>query len=243
MTEGIESRPRNESIREINYFRATIANPWSTYEGRNYPLSYLKKEFQWYLNADPTDMRICKYAKMWAKIVNNGRIFSNYGYYWFNKDYLQGISGFDWVVNSLKKDPFSRQAYIPMNGRDHIFEGNRDVVCTKGVQFRILDGSLVMHADMRSSDAIFGMGTDLPIFRILQEMVATELGLPTGPFVFSADSIHIYEKHFKMVDDILHNGVRSFIHTEYPKITDVNDLLTGSFQSEFGKWLIEDGTL
>jgi thymidylate synthase len=230
-TTGKETSPRGKLIREIEYFQGIITDPWSNYEGRNFNLDYVKREFQWYLNANPYDTRICKYAKTWNKIVqDDGKIFSNYGQYWFP-------NGIDWVVNTLINDPYSRQAIIPMLCKEHLFTGNKDVVCSVGPQFRIVDGKLNIHVKFRSSDAIFGLGADLPTYWWLWEMIARILGLKTGIFVFSADSLHIYDYQFGMAEHIIFADIKEYVY--YPPITSVNDLLTCKFESDFGKWLLE----
>lgn len=240
MFEGRESCPRDQKILEIDYFQGIIDNPWSTYAARKYPLSYAKAEFQWYLTADPYNTEIFKHAKMWEKIQQtDGSIFSNYGYYWFNTDFSHGLSGFDWVVDTLTKDPDSRQAYLPMNSFVHTFIGNKDVVCSKGPQFRIIDGALSIHVAFRSSDAVYGLGTDLITYWWLWEMVAVQLDIPRGQMVFSADSLHIYEKHWDMVRQVIDEGMSAYTPVEYPPITDAEDLINQNFDSDFGKWLRE----
>lgn len=235
-TLGHKSSPRGQEVIDLEYFQGEIAAPFSNYKSRNYPMDYFKAEFQWYLNADPYDQRIFKHAKMWEKIQQvDGSILSNYGQYWFGWQ-----DGFQWVVDTLTADPDSRQAYIAMNNHTHAFKGNPDFVCTKGIQFRIKDGHLNMHVDMRSSDAIYGLATDLPCFWFLWKMVGITLGVPFGKFVFSADSLHIYSRHYDMVRDILADGPGALVPISVPAIcdkTDVEDLLSGDFRSDFGKWL------
>jgi len=240
LVNGRESSPRGQKIKELDCFQGEITNPWSTYEARKYPLSYAKREFQWYLGANPFDNRIAKYAKMWNKISQpNGRIFSNYGFYWFNPEFNRGASGLDWVVHTLTKDPDSRQAYIPMNCCDHLFDDNADVVCSKGPQFRIIDGLLDIQVSFRSSDAVFGLGTDLPTYWWLWEMIALKLDVPRGRMVFEANSLHIYEQHWDMVSKVIEGGYHSYRPVDYPPITDVDDLLSGKMESPFGQWLLE----
>lgn len=237
---GIESRPRNQRILELPYFQGVIKSPWSNYKERKYPINYFKQELQWYLHANPYDQRICEHATMWNKLIQeDGRILSNYGYYWFNPEYMNGMSGFDWVLSILKSDPHSRQAYIPMNNFTHCFKGNADFVCTKGIQFRIINNKLLCHVAMRSSDAIFGLATDLPCFWALWNMLAVELDISKGDMIFSADSVHIYEHHFEMVSRILRAGPTDTVFYAIPEITDAQDLIQEKFQSPFGKWLTE----
>ena len=232
---GTERTSRNQTYMELDYFQGIIDNPWSMYPSRKYNIDYFKREFQWYLGADPYDHRIAKFAKMWGKIIQpDGQIFSNYGFYWFGPQ-----KGMEWVIDTLHKDPDSRQAYIPMCNYNHIYRGNPDVVCTKGIQFKIRNGIyLDMHVSMRSSDAIYGLGTDLPCFYFLWMMIASELCMREGRFVFSADSVHVYKKHYGMMERIVKNNETS-IPPVHPFIDDADDLIFGRYESDFGKWLRE----
>lgn len=232
-TQGDTRSPRGLEIKELLYFQGEIANPWSNYRKRNYPLDYFKAEMQWYLGANPKDTRIFKHAKMWKKLTqSDGSILSNYGQYWFGWQ-----NGFKWVIDTLTSDPDSRQAYIAMNNYHHAYPGNPDFVCTKGVKFDIVEGCLNIHVSMRSSDAIFGLATDLPCFWTLWEMVATELGYPIGEFIFSADSVHIYERHYDLVRDIIDDGPHAVTLLSVPEVTDSEDLISSRFESPFGRWL------
>lgn len=227
--------PRGEDILELQYFQCVILNPWSLYPERKYNIDYFKREFQWYLGADKYDTSICEHASMWKKLVQeDGSILSNYGQYWWGP---QG--GYFWVLDTLEKDPDSRQAYIPMNNYRHAFTGNKDFVCTKGIQFRINDDRLDMHVAMRSTDAVFGMGTDLPCFWFLWKMLAMDLETPTGKFVFSSDSVHIYERHFEMAERVVKDNRVWDSTVPVPILNDPEDLYQCRFKSKFGEWLME----
>lgn len=233
---GVIRSSRNIETLDYCYFQGIIKNPWSTYVHRNYPVDYAKKEFLWYLRANRTDTSILKHAKMWEKLVQpDGKIFSNYGYYWFNKSYLNGLSGCDWVIQSITSDKNTRQAYIPMNNAEHLFIGNKDVVCSKGPMFRVIDDKLDINVSFRSSDAVYGIGTDLVMYWWLWELIAVKLNIPTGNFIFSADSIHIYMDKLDMVLDCINDP--EFMDVNYPKITSYDDIIHMHFKSEFGKWL------
>lgn len=226
--------PRSQGTLEIQYFQGYIDNFWSLHPLRKYDLSYFKREFQWFLTGDAFNHDILPYAKMWRKLVQpDGSIFSNYGQFWFGWQ-----NGFEWVVNTLKKDPDSRQAYIPMNNFCHATEGNPDFVCTKGIQFRQEGTFIHMHVAMRSTDVIFGMGTDLPCFYFFWMMVCNALGKSPGSFIFSTDSLHLYDRHQEMVIQVLKTP-HLWESPEYPELTDYKDLLEGRFESEFGQWLKE----
>ena len=60
-----------------------------------------------------------------------------------------------------------------------------------------------MIVNMRSSDLIFGIAYDIPAFTFFQEMLALELGVGLGTYTHCSNSLHIYERHFKMARTIL----------------------------------------
>ena len=66
-----------------------------------------------------------------------------------------------------------------------------------------------MMTSMRSSDVILGLAYDVPAFTIFQELLAVqltnELGRPIGlgTYTHLSASLHVYERHFKMVEKIL----------------------------------------
>jgi len=149
------------------------------------------------------------------------------------------LSGFEWVINCLTEDPDSRQAYIPMLDHNHLFVGNKDVVCTKGILFRIVEDKLDMTVSMRSSDLAIGSSIDLPCFSFLHEMVAYSLAKQMGKFHFHTDSLHVYERNFKLMETIYQLPYASCLTKIItpPDIDDVSDLLNLEFVSEFGMWL------
>lgn len=234
---GHYSNPRDKGTMEVVGYTDKITYPFHSFNCRHDNLDYIKKEFQWYLKADPFDDSICKHASTWETIIQpNGRIFSNYGYYWFALR-THSISSYNYIINTLKADPLSRQAYIPMLSYAHTFEGNKDVVCTKSIGFRILSDQLHMFVDMRSSDLAIGASIDWPCFNWLHDMVCCDLEIEKGDFIFKTDSLHIYEAQFDYATKVLESTMDDVTKIEYPAITDTKDLIECKFESEFGQWL------
>jgi len=232
--------PRGEKTLEIENFSYTLAPyvRFNSFLGRNFNLSYLKREMAWYVNADPTDLSIAKYAAQWGKIVANGKLNSNYGSYWFGK------YGVKYVVDLLTKDPASRRAVIPMYGTniDHMADDVQDVPCTISIEFRIRQGGLNMRAIMRSQDILWGMANDLPTFSFLQEITAALLNIPMGTLTISVGSFHVYESRMGMFSIILENKKHQPIIDRPPKISAfaAQDLIAQKInpQHDFCRWLL-----
>ena len=208
--------PRGEKTLEIENFSYTVAPyiRFNSFVGRNFNLSYLKREMAWYINADPTDLSIADHAAQWGKIVANGKLNSNYGSYWFGK------FGVKHIVELLTKDPMSRRAVIPMYGTDvdHMDLDAKDVPCTLCIEFRIRDGKLNARAVMRSQDILWGMGNDLPTFSFLQEIVATLLKVEMGTLTVAVGSFHVYESKFDMFNNIVANRTYNQLQDAPPRM-------------------------
>lgn len=197
--------PRGLKIVEIENFGFKF-KPYErfiNFPSRKLSLKYIKEEFKWYLCGDRFDTSITKHASMWKDLINkDGSINSNYGQYIFSD------GSFQRVVYTLKKDKDSRRAHISILGNDHLRSYTKDYPCTLGINFRIRDNKLNMTVMMRSNDAVYGLGNDLPAFSFLHEMMFVMLKdtypeLEYGEYYHFANSFHVYEKHFEMVTKIL----------------------------------------
>jgi thymidylate synthase len=56
---------------------------------------------------------------------------------------------------------------------------------------------------MRSNDVVWGVPYDLFFFTMLQEYLATCLGVRVGEYIHFASSMHLYERHFSLAERIL----------------------------------------
>jgi thymidylate synthase len=56
---------------------------------------------------------------------------------------------------------------------------------------------------MRSNDAIWGLPYDCFVFTMLQELLASQLRCSLGEYVHFAASLHVYERHFSLVERML----------------------------------------
>lgn len=227
--DGVKSSPRGQEILEIEDYMLTLdptnSNTFTSFAARNLNIDYIKAEMLWYLRANPYDDMITEAAQMWTDIRQpDGQFFSNYGQYWFGE---QG--GFYWVVAELIRDKDSRRAVIPMLNASHLFPGNKDVVCTESISFRIRDNKLNMSVNMRSQDAIWGLTNDVPCFHMLWELVFERLrriypDLLMGRYRHKLDSLHVYKRHYKMLHSIVKEGVQGWYPVHMPSISSVEEV-------------------
>lgn len=86
---------------------------------------------------------------------------------------------------------------------DSVGTGNGVLVhnCTFANQFFIRDGKLVSHYIMRSNDSVFGYNNDYAWAKYVQEMLAKDLNVEVGDLIWTASSLHVYSRHFDLLED------------------------------------------
>ena len=211
--------PRGQECLEVCDYKLVLNMKYSvltSFDARKLNLNYAKQEFLWYLRGNRRDQSIEQYATMWAKIrQEDGGYNSNYGQYIFNKQ-------FNFVVDELVQDPFSRRASIVLLNSDHLYHENTDVVCTYSMNFRIRNNQLDMTVMMRSNDVIFGLTNDAFCFTMVYRMVFAALrdkgmdDLQLGEYTHIANSLHVYKRHFEMIKDIIDDGLTGYHEISMP---------------------------
>jgi thymidylate synthase len=105
----------------------------------------------------------------------------------------------DFVISELKREPFSRRAV--MSTRDFETDSkNTHPACLQSIQYFIRDGKLHASVLFRSNDLPEAFFMNAFAFIRLQERVAAELGVEVGAYSHRSNSMHCYEKNFKMMD-------------------------------------------
>lgn len=207
-----EYSPRDQKTKEIINANLTLTNPRAailTSEARKISLKYIGAEILWYLEGSRSITNIDKYAKMWRLIADKDKnVNSCYGWQIFTQP-IPGSAKNQWehIINNLIKDEYSRQAVLNINQPIHKYI-TKDVPCTIAIQYIIRDNKLDCIVTMRSCDVIFGLGNDIPFFTFLQIKLLHRLkrnypDLELGTYYHNCGSLHIYERHFKMMDSIL----------------------------------------
>jgi thymidylate synthase len=163
-----------------------------------------------------------KYVKALYKFSDDGKTWaSGYGprirlYNGKNGDYHIGesfnahkdsdsVDQLKFVYETLKKDPYSRQALItihdPMKDDfniDGFLKVTKDQPCTRSLHFmkHPSENKLNMYVTMRSNDILWGFSAvNVFNFTWMQEYVADMLGMDVGSYYHIAHNMHIYE-HF-----------------------------------------------
>lgn len=175
---------------------------------------YIAREIEWYKSGSLNVNDIPGGApKIWEQVSStDGLINSNYGYLFFSEE--NGLQ-LDNVVKHLLEDFGTRRATAvytrPSIHSEWDYDGMSDFICTNAVQYLIRDNRLEVVVQMRSNDAIFGYRNDYAWHRYAQQVVASALAdhgvyVEIGKMTWNAASLHVYERHFYLIDHFIETG-------------------------------------
>ena len=167
---------------------------------------YIQRELEWYKSMSLFVEDIPgETPKIWKDIASReGKINSNYGWcIWSDDNGRQ----YEHVKAELRSNPNSRRAVMiynrPSMHVDFCKDGMNDFMCTYSNAFMIRDGKLISHYLMRSNDAVFGYNNDVAWAKHVQELLASDLGVEVGALIWTATNFHVYERHFKFIDELI----------------------------------------
>lgn len=103
----------------------------------------------------------------------------------------------EYLVAKLREDPDSRQAVATVLEPGDPASGQMHNLCAIALQFMVRDGALVTFAHMRSNDAWYGLCYDMFMFAGVGLSIANSLDVGYGPYFHTANSMHLYERHFE----------------------------------------------
>ena len=239
--------PRGQKIKEIIGMQIEIKDPYSNLfdnEVCSLPRQYLADELYLYFSGSNSAEDFSKASKFWDKIKNeDGTVNSAYGHLIFNKNLeLYPLSQWDWAKESLIKDKDSRQAIMHYNKPIHQQMSIKDFVCTMNNQFFIRDDKLEMITYIRSNDIRRGFFFDAPWFMLLMQCMRIELlpnypELELGSYHHFAGSMHLYEEHFELAEEMLKED---FVPAELPRIEKLPFISMAYNDDPFCQWIREN---
>lgn len=163
--------------------------------------SYLCGELLWYFCGMKEVDFISQFSKFWEHISDDGETSNSaYGYL---MQYKHKFNQIEKAIELLTKDPNSRRAVINLNTPNKNVIETKDEPCTIALQFMIRKGNLDCTAIMRSNDIWFGTPYDIAFFTELQKYIAQRLGVGYGWYTHFATSLHLYDKDYDKVQNVL----------------------------------------
>ncbi len=173
----------------------------------NINLDYVKREISWYESMSLNVKDIPgNTPKIWEMIASDkGEINSNYGWCIYSK---QNERQYENVLKKLLNNPLDRQAVMiytrPTMHCDATRDGMQDFMCTNAVQYLIRNNKLSCVVQMRSNDVLFGYKNDRAwqldvLTNLYKDLVRDYPDLKMGDIHWNVGSLHVYERHFKLV--------------------------------------------
>jgi thymidylate synthase len=116
--------------------------------------------------------------------------------------YNERLQGLDKVMAELKRNPDTRQAWLPIFERKDLdgLGGKKRIPCSLGYNFSIREGKLNLTYIQRSADMVAHLGNDIILAHMMQKYVQLELGLENGYLDHFIFSLHSYKKDWETLE-------------------------------------------
>jgi len=209
VSSGAVASPRGRETKELLGVTFSVREPRRRCllaTGRRWSLPLAIGEFCWHVSASSDLSSIAYYAPAWREFSEDNFSISGscYGKRVFGR-VNNGPSQWDRLLRLLQDDLTSRRAVLSFQEQPNqaLNATAKDVACATSLQFFVREGRVHAVAYMRSNDIIWGMPYDVFLFTMIQEMLATTLGLELGVYVHVAGSLHLYSRHYHLAGKML----------------------------------------
>ena len=205
---------KNQLSKMVKTLKQTVSNrDISWYENKNnVSLNDVLNHLDMYVtnNNNPTLNGYRKYCKE-LKQSNHFTVLLNY-LRLENLDFMD-VALQNCKVSFVEKLYIEQDVYdIEVEDNHNFFVGWKDDIsgvgngvlvhnCTFANTFYVRSGKLISHYVMRSNDSVFGYGNDYAWAKYVQEQLARDLSIEAGDLIWTASNIHVYERHFKFLED------------------------------------------
>lgn len=163
-------------------------------------------ELLWFLRGDSNVRWLQEHGvKIWDEWADeNGDLGPVYGVQWRSWPTPDGgtVDQLAQVLDELRSDPDSRRHIVSAwNVAD--VPSMALAPCHAFFQFYVADGKLSCQLYQRSADLFLGVPFNIASYALLTHMVAAQVGLDVGDFVWTGGDCHIYDNHVEQVREQL----------------------------------------
>lgn len=203
-TDGASITVRDKSTLELRSELIEITHPIErciVIPGRGNNIFATIAETMWVLSGRNEIAYLEGYLRRAGEFSDDGRTWrAGYGprlRRWNGRDQLAAVKAM------LSNDPSSRRAVVSLYDPDRDFVESKDIPCNNWLHFLVREGKLHLNVVARSTDLVWGFSAINAFeWSVLQEMMAYWLGAEIGEFRFFASSLHIYERHYELLETI-----------------------------------------
>ena len=144
-------------------------------------------------------------VRIWNEWADeNGDLGPVYGVQWRSWPTPNGghIDQITRVVDALKTNPHSRRHLVSAWNVAEL-ENMALPPCHVFFQFHVSNGKLSCQLYQRSADTFLGVPFNIASYALLTHMVAQQVGLGVGEFIWTGGDVHIYDNHLDQVNEQL----------------------------------------
>lgn len=184
---------------ELTFVGITLEKPWQreiTAPDRKANVAAQIVETMWVLSGRNDVAGLAHYLPRAANFSDDGRTWRA-GYGPRLRSY-QGVDQLDYIVETLRSNPSSRQAVCTIWDPTVDTSPGKDIACNNWLTFSSRHNQLDLMVGIRSNDAMWGWsGINAFEWSVLLEVVAGMTGLGVGKLHFAVTSFHLYEQHWE----------------------------------------------
>ncbi len=163
-------------------------------------------ELLWFLRGDSNVRWLqANGVRIWDEWADeDGELGPVYGVQWRSWPTPDGgtVDQLAQVLDALRADPDSRRHIVSAwNVAD--IPSMALAPCHAFFQFYVADGRLSCQLYQRSADLFLGVPFNIASYALLTHMVAQQVGLEVGDFVWTGGDCHIYDNHVEQVTEQL----------------------------------------
>ena len=158
----------------------------------------------------------------WAD--ENGELGPVYGVQWRSWPTPDGqhIDQITQVLQTLRTNPDSRRMIVSAWNVAEL-DAMALMPCHAFFQFYVADGRLSCQLYQRSADLFLGVPFNIASYALLTHMVAQQVGLEVGDFIWTGGDCHIYDNHHDQVTEQLSREPFPFPRLELTKADSLFD--------------------
>ena len=170
-------------------------------------------ELLWFLNGETNIAYLQQHnVKIWdAWADENGDLGAVYGAQWRSWQSPDGsqIDQLSQIIQQLKHTPNSRRMIVSawnvadlpnetISPQANVQQGRMALAaCHALFQFYVADGKLSCQLYQRSCDSFLGLPFNIASYALLTQMIAQQVGLELGDFVWTGGDVHLYLNHLE----------------------------------------------
>ena len=188
---------------------------------RGFPLVTTKKvhfrsvayELLWFLRGDSNVKWLQEHGvTIWDEWAGpDGDLGPVYGVQWRSWPAPDGshIDQVRQLLETLRSDPHSRRLIV---SAWNVAEIPKMALapCHALFQFHVADGRLSCQLYQRSADLFLGVPFNIASYALLTHMIAQQVGLEVGEFIWTGGDCHIYDNHVEQVTEQLSRAPFAF---------------------------------